>query len=106
MIRRRTRRRSTATLLFALCLLAAPLAERAWAQAPAPPAANAVPAAAEEAKPERRAASQAELDRYAEREQAGKPGKLDQFEGGRGGSIQATTVIIILLVVIVVVLIV
>jgi hypothetical protein len=106
MIRRRTTRSCSAILLFALCLLASPLVERAWAQSPAPAAASSTQAPAAEAKPERRAASQAELDRYAEREQAGKPGKLDQFEGGRGGSIQATTVIIILLVVIVVVLIV
>ena len=48
-----------------------------------------------------RAASGAERDRYAEREREAR--ELEDFEGGRGGTIATSTVIIVLLVVILVI---
>ena len=50
-----------------------------------------------------RPASDAELERYAEREKQAQ--ELEEFEGGRRGTIATSTVIIILLVAILVVLI-
>lgn len=87
-----------AVTLTTLCLLAGPvLADPA-------PAAKPTPAAVDKSSPARHAASSAELDQYAAREQAAK--KLEAFQGGRGrgGTVATGTVIIILLVVIIVLL--
>jgi hypothetical protein len=80
-----------ATWLFALSLLAAP----------APASADRAREVAGET--ERRPATDAERDRYAERERQAEA--LEEFEGGRrrgGGAVEATTIIIVLLVVILV----
>jgi hypothetical protein len=91
-----TMRATTLTVCFALlCSLAAPALA-----APGEPDRT----AEHSTTPARKAASKAELDRYAQREQASD--KQQKFEGGRGQYIEVTTLLIIVLVVLLIVIIV
>lgn len=87
----------SALIILAVCL-AAPTSVAVASPSPSAPSART------ERGVQPRPATEAELERYAAREQ--KASKLARFEGGRrGGAIATSTVIIILLVAILVVLI-